>query len=385
VSHAEGRARVASCGSLHAALGEMRSRRPLDLSAARWRGSSGGGSFAAWQTAARRCLREGLHYEPADSDLRPVVSGSIDHEDLVIEAVEFNTTAWFRPRGYFLYPKKGRAPFPGMVVCHAWGGPMCFGKERIVPTGRDHPVLRRHRATYYSGRYLAEEVARRGYAVLVIDAYHFGERAPYGLGAIPRDIDPFALAEPEVDALQQQLEQALYLGVRQLNWAGATWAGVNFHDDSRCIDYLLTRPEVDPERIGCAGLSGGAWRTNILAALDSRIKASVSVGWMTTGDAQFGHDVEGVVGTFCLLPGVWDRMDIPDLSILAAPNPVMVVSCVQDELFPPDGQREADRQIREGFLWAGCPGKFHSFLPPKPHCFDADIQREALDWLDANL
>src|SRR5687767_1535675 len=122
------------------------------------------------------------------------------------------------------------------------------------------------------------------------------------------------------------VRDGLYLGVRQLNWAGTTWAGVNFGDDSRCVDYLLSRKEVDPERIGCTGLSGGGWRTNIMAALEPRIKAAVSVGWMTTGDAQQPYNVSGAIGTFCLLPGVWNRIDIPDLIAMAAPKAVMVVS-----------------------------------------------------------
>ena len=72
------------------------------------------------------------------------------------------------------------------------------------------------------------------------------------------------------------------------------------------------RDEVDGDRIGCTGLSGGGWRTDMLAALDERVKASVSVGWMTTGDYQQLYNIAGGVGTFCLLPGVWDRLDVPD-------------------------------------------------------------------------
>ncbi len=51
-------------------------------------------------------------------------------------------------------------------------------------------------------------------------------------------------------------------------------------------------------------LSGGGWRTNVLAALDDRIRASVSVGWMTTGDYQRVYYFDGAIGTSCLLPGV---------------------------------------------------------------------------------
>jgi hypothetical protein len=82
---------------------------------------------------------------------------------------------------------------------------------------------------------------------------------------------------------------------------------------------------------------------------------------------------------------VWDRLDVPDLTVMAAPGASMVVSGTQDRLFPIEGQREAARQIALGYQWAGCPERFYCHTPPKPHCYDADIQREALAWFDRHL
>ncbi len=50
-----------------------------------------------------------------------------------------------------------------------------------------------------------------------------------------------------------------------------TWPGIVFRDDIRTVDYLVTRPEVDPKRIGCLGISMGGYRSCYLAALDDRI------------------------------------------------------------------------------------------------------------------
>ncbi|MCZ6634168.1 MAG: acetylxylan esterase [bacterium] len=372
-------------GSLEDMVRGIRDHRPLDLSAECWREANPEGTFEQWRQEAHRCLMDGLHYHPGALDLRAEVLGKEERDDLIVEQVVFNTTPWIRVKGFFLLPAKAELPVPGLVVFHAWGGPMLFGKERIVNTGRDHPVLVEHREKVYSGNYLAEEFARQGYAVVVIDAHHFGERAPRGVGGLPESYDPFELSVEEYREVDTRVRDQLYLGVRQLNWAGTTWMGVNFWDDSRCVDYLISRPEVDSDRIGCTGLSGGGWRTNILAALDRRIKASVSGCWMTTGDYQQVYNVGGAIGTFCLLPGVWDRMDVPDLTILAAPNASMVVSTSEDELFPPEGQQEAARQIGMGYEWAGCPEKFSHNNPPKPHCYDADIQRDAIAWFDQHL
>ena len=211
--------------------------------------------------------------------------------------------------------------------------------------------------------------------------------APRGINGLPESYDP-ALLDAETlkryDTLARDPKQ-LYHGVRELNWAGTTWAGVNYGDDSRCVDYLLSRKEVDPDRIGVTGLSGGGWRTNIMAALEPRIKAAVAVGWMTTGDTQQPYNLAGAVGTFCLLPGVWNRIDIPDLIAMAAPKAVMVVSGTKDLLFPPLGQKEAARQITEAYSWADLAGRFKHFTPEKEHCYDAEIQEEALKWLDLHL
>jgi len=372
-------------GSLEPMIRKLRAHRPLDLNAETWRAAHPGEPFEAWRRIARACVMEGLHYDPGPLDLQARTMERIEREHCILERVEFNSTPWIRVNGYFLLPKGVPLPVPGLVVFHAWGGPMLFGKDRVVDTGRDHPILAEHRTKYYSGNYLAEEFVKAGYAVIVIDAHHFGERSPRGIYEIPATFDPFELGIMEFANIERHVREQLYLGVRQLNWAGTTWMGLNYWDDSRCVDYLLSRPEVDPNRIGCTGLSGGGWRTDMLAALDRRVKASVSGCWMTTGDYQQAYNVAGAIGTFCLLPGVWDRLDVPDLTILAAPNASMVISASQDRLFPPEGQQEAARQIRLGYEWAGCPEKFCHNNPPKPHCYDAELQRDAIRWFDAHL
>lgn len=372
-------------GSLEDSIRKIRDARPLDLNAETWRAAHPEGRYEEWQKLAVDCLRKGLHYDPGNVDLDARILRQEETDDLIRELVEFNTTPWFRIRAYFIRPKKASQPLPALLVLHGWGGPMVFGKERLVDSGRDHPALRAHREKYFEGAYLAEEMAKAGYAVLTTDHYHFGVRCPRGLFGVPAEFDPFALSEERYQDIERKLRDLVYLGVRQLNWAGTTWGGVNFGDDSRSIDYLLSRPEVDPGRIGCTGLSGGGWRTNMLVALEPRIKAGVSVGWMTTGDHQQIYNVRGAVGTFNLLPGVWNRIDIPDLVSMAAPRPVMVVVGTEDRMVPLEGVEEANRQMRAAYQWAGVPDSFRAFNPAKGHCYDEEIRREAIDWLDRHL
>ncbi len=372
-------------GSFEPMIRAIRDARPLDLSAEYWCEAHGDGTFQQWRDLAHACLLEGLHYDPGELNLRPETLATHERDGFIIEEVTFNTTPWNRVPGCFLLPTGVEYPIPALVVFHAWGGPMLFGRHRIVNLGRDHPVLVEHRKKCYSGKYLAEEFAKAGYAVIVIDNFHFGERIPRGLHNIPAEFDPFDLTTGDFWEMERHVRSLLNLGLGQLGWAGTTWAGVNWGDDSRCIDYLASRPEVDGERIGCTGLSGGGWRTNMLAALDRRIKASVSGCWMTTGDYQQVYKFQGGTGMFNQLPGVWDRIDIPDLTILAAPNAAMVISNRQDHLFCEEAQDEAARQIRLGFEWAGVPEKFSFVNLPKPHCYDAELQQKAFAWFDKHL
>jgi dienelactone hydrolase len=371
-------------GSLEQPLELLRAHRPLDLSAGPWRQANRGGRHADWAPQARKVLADGLHYDAGQVALNAVTTARWETDAFVRETIEFNTAPWFRVPGYFYTPKNVPLPAPALVVFHEWGGPMLFGADRV--SGEPvHPAIVEHRKTYTSGRALADWFASHGYAVIVIDAYHFGRRSPRGLSGLPENFDAAKLDDATLKKYDTLTRDALYLGVRQLNWAGTTWAGVNYGDDSHCIDYLLSRPEVDPQRIGCTGLSGGGWRTNIMAALEPRIKAAVSVGWMTTGDSQQLYNLAGAIGTFCLLPGVWDRIDVPDLIAMAAPKALMVVSGTEDPLFPPLGINEGARQIADAYSWAGCPERFRSFRPAKPHNYDADIQEQALAWFDQHL
>lgn len=150
---------------------------------------------------------------------------------------------------------------------------MLFGADRVSGEPR-YPAIAAHRERLTGGRALADWFASNGYAVVVIDAYHFGRRAPRGVNGLPESYEPAELDHETFNRYDAPVRdpKLLYYNVRELNWAGTTWAGVNYGADSGCVDYLRSRKEVDPDRIGCTGLSGGGWRTNIMAALEPRSK-----------------------------------------------------------------------------------------------------------------
>src|SRR5207302_7905928 len=133
----------------------------------------------------------------------------------------------------------------------------------------------------------------------------------------PRDV-----SRERIQAFNQRAGQNEELVGRTIGAAGFTWPGVMFWDDIRTVDYLLTRPEVDPKRIGCVGLSVGGLRAWHLAALDERIKAAVIVGWMASFPAQLRNRIRNTIGHTKLVPGLYRYLDYRSItrSVALAPS-----------------------------------------------------------------
>jgi dienelactone hydrolase len=232
--------------------------------------------LAAWKREARSKLLELLHYAPRRVAPRPEVVEKKDKGDYVREKVYFNTTPDIRVPAYVLVPKKGVRPFPAIVALHDHGGFYLWGKEKLVETEDEHPALTAFKREAYAGRSIATRLAQRGYLVVVTDMFYWGERRLL-LDHDPEDWRnrPRSMTTERVRDFNRRAGQLAELVGRTILAAGFTWTGVLFWDDVRTVDYLLTRPEVDPQRIGCVGLSVGGVRSCHLAALDDRIKAAV--------------------------------------------------------------------------------------------------------------
>jgi dienelactone hydrolase len=127
------------------------------------------------------------------------------------------------------------------------------------------------------------------------------------------------------------------------------YAAMALWDLMRCLDILMARPEVDPERVGVGGLSmGGEW-TMWLAACDERPKVAVVSGWMCTTEGVFA-----VPNCACWqLPGLVGLMDIGEVELLIAPRPVLFESAEQDPCFPIRYTREGFARIRAGYAIFG--------------------------------
>ncbi len=285
-----------------------------------------------------------------------------------------------------LIPKRARFPAPGIVALHDHGGFYFWGKEKLVEQDDEHPVLTDFKRQYYSGRSIASELARAGYVVVVIDMFYWGERRMLlADDAADWRERPRGVTADRVAAFNRRSSEGEQLVGRTIFAAGFTWAGVMFWDDVRTVDYLLRRPEVDPRRIGCVGLSMGGLRTIHLAALDERIKAAVAVGWMASFPAQIKSKIRNTIGHTKLVPGLYRDLDYPDVATLAMPTPLLVINGSRDALFDLPGVRASFDKLAACYAKAGVPERVRTRLYDTPHEFNAEMQTEAWSWLGRHL
>jgi dienelactone hydrolase len=337
---------------------------------------------AAWKRRARAKLLELLHYAPPACEPQPEVLERVDKGDYVREKITFRTTPDIRVPAYVLVPKGLSKPAPGIVALHDHGGFYLWGKEKLVETEGENPTLAEFKQRSYAGRSIATELARQGYVVAVIDMFYWGERRmlldddPADWRERPRDI-----SAERIRAFNQRASQSEQLVGRTIYSAGFTWPGVMFWDDIRTLDYLASRPEVDPKRLACVGLSVGGLRSCHLAALDDRIRAAVVVGWMASFPAQLRKHIRNTIGHTMVVPGLMRYLDYPDVAALAMPSALLVINGSQDRLFDLDGVRSCFDKLTRCYTKAGVPEKFRGRLYDSPHEFNPAMQAEAWEWL----
>ena len=339
-------------------------------------------SLEKWQPVARNRILQHLFYAPPPVAPQPQVIRRTEKETYVEEYLTFQTTPDLRVPAYVLVPAKAKLPAPGVVVLHSHDGVYLWGKEKVVATDNEHPYLAAFKGRSYGGKSIAVELVNQGYVVVTIDAFYWGERRMLldDDPAAYRD-RPLSMTEKEIQAFNQRASQNESLIARSLFTAGITWPGVLLWDDMRTVDYLASRPEVDPRRLGCVGLSLGGYRSFLLAALDNRIKAAVDVGWMTSFASQIKQHVLNTVGLSFHVNGLYRYMDLPDMAALIAPRAVLVINGSRDRLFALEGVKAAFEKIGRCYDKAGSSDRQRCRLYDAPHEFNLEMQAEAWEWL----
>ncbi|MGI8782191.1 MAG: dienelactone hydrolase family protein [Acidobacteriota bacterium] len=365
-------------GNLYEFVQKQADRSPLELSFLHPRFKS----LKRWQPRARAKVFEHLFYAPPKAAPQAQLVRRSDRGDYVEEYLTFQTTPDLRIPVCVLVPKNAKFPAPGILALHSHDGIYLWGKEKLVENDGEHPHLTAFKQTRYGGKSIAAELARQGYVVAVTDMFYWGERRMLLADDPPAYRErPLSMTEQEIGAFNRRASQNESLLGRSLLTAGVTWGGVILWDDIRALDYLAARPEVDPKRLGCVGLSVGGYRSFLLAALDERIRVAVDVGWMTSLGSQIKQHVINSVGLSFHIIGLYRYLDLPDLAALIAPRAVLVINGSQDRLFAPEGVKAAFEKVARCYTKAGAPESQQCSLYDAPHEFNLAMQAEAWQWI----
>lgn len=347
--------------------------------------SRGDLTVANWSRAGRDKLQEHLSYSPASVPLDIQVHKVFKRDVYEVRLISFAGSAHYRVPAYLLVPITGKGPFPGIVALHDHGGWFYHGKEKLVQTENEHVSLRSFREHYYGGLSYADELARLGFVVIVPDAFYWGDRRlqydqpPEALKQLTAGLDPFQVEY--VRAVNSFLRDQTEILNTWLSFAGTSWMGIVNFDDRLCVNVLEAMEEVDPENIGCLGLSGGGYRSTYLTGTESRIKASVIVGWMTSLPTTIGMSRPVHRGLFDAF-GAHAFLDHPDIASLAAPDcKILVQNCARDSLFTREGMEKAAAKIGLVYEQLGHPERFESRFYDVPHQFNVEMQQDAFRWL----
>jgi len=343
-------------------------------------------NVGAWRPVARARFRELLLGPGGAATPVAAVQHHFEFDGLSIEHIQWQLPYGPPTEALVLKPAGATGKLPGIVGLHDHGGNKYFGLRKITRMSKDpHPAMLRHQEEYYGGAAWANELARRGYVVLVHDTFTFGSRR-MRLADLPGNIrnnlvESNPEAEDEIKRYNQFAGNHEHLIAKSLFSAGMTWPGVFVFDDQRAVDYLASRPDVDATRIGCGGLSGGGLRTVMLTGADERIRCSCCVGMMTTWrdyllNKCYTHT------WMCYVPGLPRDLDYPEVLGLGAPNPVLVLNNRQDELFTMPEMERADRILSEVYKKAGATDGYRTSFYDGPHKFDREMQKEAFAWFD---
>lgn len=340
--------------------------------------------LGVWKKSARQRTLDRLAIPALGPAPQVTVVKKLAYDGLDIEELSWSLPYGRPTTAVLLKPQGVRGPLPGVLGFHDHGGNKYFGTEKITKTGEgQNPLMIEHQKEYYEDRAWANELAKKGFVVLVSDAFPFASRRVLLADVLEHQrqglVDPSPTDGPGIEAYNQWAGQHEHIMAKSLFSAGTTWPGVFFAEDRIALDILASRPEVDKNNLGCAGLSGGGMRTVFMAGLDERIKCCVCVGFMTTWrDFVLYKSYTHTWMTY--VPVLPNELDFPEILGLRVPLPTLVLSTEQDQLYTLSEMQSADRILKEVFNKAGAADRYRTSFYQGPHKFDAPMQQEAFAW-----
>ena len=283
----------------------------------------------------------GLNPLPEKTPLNAKVTGTLTRGQVVVENLHFQSRPGLYVTGN-LYRSKVTPEKKSPAILYVCGH-SARGRDGNKTAFQDHGMW----------------FARNGYVCLLIDTLQLGEIA------------------------------GTHHGTYNLNrwwWhsRGYTPAGVECWNGVRAIDYLVSRPEVDADKIGVTGISGGGAATIWIAAADPRVKVAVPVSGMSDLESYVKNKV---INGHCDCMFLYNtyRWDWTTIAALIAPRPMLFANSDNDGIFPMDGNRRIMARLREVYKMLGKPDLVEEYVSKGGHDYRPDLRLAIFRFFDKHL
>ena len=301
-------------------------------------------SLSGWQRRqqwTRETLLDIIGPFPEKTPLNPKITRIVEKDSFRIEHIIYESQPGFYVTSSMFIPvwlkKRDRAP--AIIYCSGHGATGYRGYQNILIN-----------------------LVKKGFIVFAFDPVGQGERLEY--------FDPVT-KKPLVGGPTLQHS---YPG-SQTFITGSSQARYMIWDGIRAVDYLLTRKEVDPARIGITGRSGGGTQSSYIAAMDDRIYAAAPECYITNFTRLF-QSIGNQDAEQNFYNGIIRGIDHPDLLMVRAPKPAMMITTSRD-MFSVQGAKETEREVLRIYKAYGKEDNFSRTEDDAPHA-STSKNREAM-------
>jgi len=327
----------------------------------------GAKTLGEWQAKRPRLYREymdmlGLWPLPEKTPLQATKTGEVEAHGVVVEKIHFQSKPGLYVTANVYRPKAVAARLPAVVfVC----GHSFKGRDGNKSAHQDHGFW----------------FANNGYVCILLDSLQLGEipGVHHGTYGQPwrhiRSYEPMRVGKLPEDKLENRF------------WwysIGYTPAGVEAWNGMRAIDYLCTRSDVDKDRVGVTGISGGGAATFWIAAADERVKAAVPISGMSDLESYVKNKV---INGHCDCMFLYNtyQWDWTTIAALAAPRPLLFANSDNDPIFPMDGNRRVFAKLQKIYTMYGQPNLVDEFVSSGGHAYRPDLRIATFKFFNKHL
>ncbi|MFO0866875.1 MAG: prolyl oligopeptidase family serine peptidase [Gemmataceae bacterium] len=302
----------------------------------------------SWEEKLPKLKREyldmlGLWPTPPKTDLKAKITHTAEHDGVLIDCLHFQSVPHLYVTGNFYRPNSNADASKKLPTILYLCGHSNRGRDGNKTAFIDHGMW----------------FAKHGYNCLILDTLQLGEI-------------------PGIHHGTYRFDRWFWHSL------GYTSAGVECWNGVRALDWLTTRKDVDADKLGITGISGGGAATLWVAAADERVKVVVPVSGMS--DLAFYVPGKGVNGHCdCMFLYNHYGWDLPTIAALVAPRPMLFANSDNDPIFPMDGNRRIMAKLKTAWGWFGKADQVQEYVSPGGHDYRPDLRKAIFAFFEQHL